>query len=278
MNANFFYLINALLLLGIGIFCGCPWDPRPVFLGDANNDGIVNHYDLLAIGLHYNATGTPRDASGNHTADWQQTIGGLNAKYADCDGNGIVNEADTAVISQHYGKKNSTYKGALMPTENSPKLELTGIVESSTINRSAAAAQLIQSGSTKTDILRLSFAIKGTVKLDTIKGIAFRVKTGRATFMGFAEDSYNATWLGQSNDLLYKVKMGTNFWDLSIVHKDNSTMQSNHVVENLGCIVTIDIGIKNTLGEFTVEEAVLMGVKGTLIPLAFVPPSPPPAS
>lgn len=69
--------------------------------GDINDNGIVNGIDVLYAGIAYGSNGFIRP-SGSET--WQaQTIGGLwtqsffdgtNYAYADCDGNGVIDEDD----------------------------------------------------------------------------------------------------------------------------------------------------------------------------------------
>ena len=76
--------------------------------GDANNNGIVNHFDIMHVGRAFGQIGPPDTSSGTFSPDtlsaWQLSFpNGLNMGFADCDGNGIVNEADTGKISQFYG-------------------------------------------------------------------------------------------------------------------------------------------------------------------------------
>lgn len=69
--------------------------------GDVNNNGVVNGIDVLYAGIAYGNTGAVRPAA---TQNWQaQTLGplwtqdffdGINHAYADCDGNGIIDEDD----------------------------------------------------------------------------------------------------------------------------------------------------------------------------------------
>jgi hypothetical protein len=80
-----------------------------VWPGNANNDTIVDNNDMLPIGIHYGATGTARNIQGitwqgNPALDWgTPQINGNDVKHADCDGNGIVNAADTLAVNQNYG-------------------------------------------------------------------------------------------------------------------------------------------------------------------------------
>ena len=81
-----------------------------VWPGDANVDGFSNHFDLLNIGLFYNDAGPDRydeDNSWDATyADiWEDVapIGSNIPKFADCNGNGIVDVNDTLSIALNYG-------------------------------------------------------------------------------------------------------------------------------------------------------------------------------
>jgi len=80
-----------------------------VMPGDANRDYKANVYDLLQIGVGHFSVGAPRPNA--HTnwlpqfaPNWEKTIGTkqVNAKHADCDGNGYINELDADVIGLHY--------------------------------------------------------------------------------------------------------------------------------------------------------------------------------
>ena len=84
-----------------------------VWPGDVDNNGIVNHYDLLFLGRACGYHGPVRtDTSlvfNEHQASiWNYTLPGssqTNIAFADCDGNGVVNAEDTLVILRNYGLK-----------------------------------------------------------------------------------------------------------------------------------------------------------------------------
>gem|GEM_PF-2848739 len=91
-------------------------DEGDLYPGDTNNDGVANNFDILNIGLAYGETGTPRvnasiDWVGQPSADWIDEdsgaslvfVDGLNFKFADCDGNAIVDDGDVIAIDQNYG-------------------------------------------------------------------------------------------------------------------------------------------------------------------------------
>ncbi|MGB1204606.1 MAG: S8 family serine peptidase [Chitinophagales bacterium] len=89
-----------------------------VWPGDADNDGIVNHLDVLAVGLMHSETGTPRNNidtnfEGYCVADWTANLPyGVNAKHADCDGNGTVEVIDVQAIADNYGQIHTTTNSA----------------------------------------------------------------------------------------------------------------------------------------------------------------------
>ncbi len=87
--------------------------------GDTDLNGIVNNHDLLNIGLGYGQTGPQR---ANATIDWtEQTaenwenktpISLVNYKYADCNGDGVVNTTDRAAIDANWKKTTEFWTGA----------------------------------------------------------------------------------------------------------------------------------------------------------------------
>lgn len=82
-----------------------------VWPGDANNDKVVNLLDPLTIALNYGETGIVRpNASNNWVAqygiDWGTNTPNsiYDKKYADCDGNGTINNSDLTPVGTHWGQ------------------------------------------------------------------------------------------------------------------------------------------------------------------------------
>lgn len=72
--------------------------------GDFNNDGIVNNVDAIYLGLAYGDTGsTCEEIDVQSCTNWQSEVNGVNGKYQDGDGNGIIDEADLSVLEKNYG-------------------------------------------------------------------------------------------------------------------------------------------------------------------------------
>lgn len=91
---------------------------QSLWSGDVNNNGIVNEVDILYWAWANGATGASRpDATTeweaqNLPALWSQNFtNGLNYAYADCDGNGMVEEDDLDVIEDNFGLQH----GSLLP-------------------------------------------------------------------------------------------------------------------------------------------------------------------
>jgi len=80
-----------------------------VWPGDANEDLVVNNFDLLPIGLYYGYTGPSRDTTTNawapHLAkEWDSLqTNGMNRKFVDCNGDGTINSDDTLAVTLNYG-------------------------------------------------------------------------------------------------------------------------------------------------------------------------------
>lgn len=92
-----------------------PWAPEGssdcIWPGDADDNNAVNHYDLLYLGLGFGASGPLRPAAnvnwlGQEAPDWSQSTGArqVNFKNIDTNGDGFIDAADTAAITQNWGR------------------------------------------------------------------------------------------------------------------------------------------------------------------------------
>lgn len=89
---------------------GCVWP------GDANGDSICNYIDLLPIGIYYGLLGPDRDdADGDWDEafcdEWPEPVGVVanNPKFSDCNGDGVINAADTIPLLNNYGLLRGAY-------------------------------------------------------------------------------------------------------------------------------------------------------------------------
>ena len=98
-----FFLVSSLY---IGLQAQVVWP------GDVNNNGIVNGVDVLYWGSAFGAAGSPRGEISEEwqafplPTSWSQNFpNGLNYAYADCNGDGLVDEDDfDKAISDNYGE------------------------------------------------------------------------------------------------------------------------------------------------------------------------------
>lgn len=125
-----------------------------VWPGDINNNGEVNHLDLLYLGVAYNHTGDTRNQQisnwgGFSVPDslWEYDyFNGINYCYADCNGDGIVNVFDQFVIEDNYGLTH----GSIDSPE--PPVSMIGVDPQLSFNLETV---LVQEGQEVTVLIRL---------------------------------------------------------------------------------------------------------------------------
>lgn len=86
---------------------------QQVWPGDVNNNGTVNEVDVLYWGIAFGSMGPQRD---DPDTDWmpydaplpwpQNFVDGLNYAFADCNGDGVVDEVDVqSAIAENFGEE-----------------------------------------------------------------------------------------------------------------------------------------------------------------------------
>jgi hypothetical protein len=104
-----------------------------VYPGDCNKDNLVNHLDLFPIGLAFGQSGSPRNLADTNisfgvpkkVSNWFFEQRGVNAKHADVDGNGLIDENDILQLRRNFGKDKGNYTPILSFASNDVKLELS---------------------------------------------------------------------------------------------------------------------------------------------------------
>lgn len=102
------------VLLVVGVCLSCLIEAQ-VYPGDADNNGKVDHLDLLYIGYAYGAVGPARLESGSVFSPqsilvpWANNFSnGINYIYADANGSGWIDWADLLTVNFNYGNQLDT--------------------------------------------------------------------------------------------------------------------------------------------------------------------------
>lgn len=174
-NTNQNYFITVV----IGTQQGCVWP------GDADDNTVVNNWDLLPIAQTFGATGNLRpNASINWVAQscasWNVSnpIAGLpDYKHIDCNGDGVINQTDLSAVQQNYGL--SYYRG----NQSSLPGNIPFFINSTNSTEGSSVQIPIQLG-TATD-MALAYGIAFTIEYDP-----------NIVVPGSAFVDFNSSWLG----------------------------------------------------------------------------------
>ncbi len=215
----------------------CASGAGDVWPGDANENGIANNYDMLALGLGYGKTGATRAGAtinwiGQTATDWSQTLPGFgtNDKYADCNGDGIIDFHDTTAIVQNYGLTHALRTRQPVYIAGLPDLAFA--VPKDTVMAGATIQVPITLGSISNQV-------------NDIYGIAFSIQYD-PTIVDTSKISLslNSSWLGANGtNLLYITKnfgsMGQ--LDVGITRIDHQNISGSGIIGSLGITMRDDI-------------------------------------
>lgn len=184
VGGNYYYSSLATVLLLEDCTNNC------VFPGDTDNNGVVNILDMLPIGLANGTTGQPRAypllpydtafAQIPQTAmPWTDALAnnlnfsnGVNYKYADCNGDGIINTTDTLFVVLNYGQINPNASNTFTPALCSNEYEIHLDILNTSVAIGDTIVADIMLGNTSVDIYGMAFSIthnvvdSGTMKVN----------------------------------------------------------------------------------------------------------------
>ncbi|MBK6729810.1 MAG: T9SS type A sorting domain-containing protein [Bacteroidetes bacterium] len=217
-----------------------------VWPGDANNDGIANTDDILSIGVLSSTTGSARDDMSigwyAHAADsWvDPVIGGDENKYADCNGDGTINDDDTTAVSVNYSSEHPVFvlktSGGEIPLFiDAPETELP-------------------LGSNSLPVI-LGDAINYA---DAIYGLRFTI-TYESENIESSSVSFQSmeSWFGSEPELITFRKNNTdvNKLDVAIVRNNQLNATGNGTIGTLNFVVIDNIaGISTGSASFTISD------------------------
>ncbi len=180
------------IVIIVGGEAGCVWP------GDANVDSICNVIDLLPIGVFFGNNGPERpDEDGTWESsfcdEWANPGGytiSPNPKFADCNGDGLIDASDTLIIVNNYGQAHGTY----IPEEfiGGPDAALLHL---------AFFTDTIESGSEVVIPIQLG---SDATPATSIYGLAFQLEYDKSLIVpGSIRVTFNSGWLGTpGTDLL----------------------------------------------------------------------------
>lgn len=241
-----------------------------VWPGDANNNGVANNFDILALGLAYGYTGGARpDASlnwvGQYAPNWDMyistadstagtTLGYFNAKYADCDGNGIVEAADTLAVSLNYGLTHG--KTGDQPDEDAPVI---GFTLPTTVQENTWVTADIILGSPDTPVTNvhgLAFTFEFDTNLIQPSSVSFNFNA--------------ASWLGSAQNLSFNKALAGGIADVAYTRTDKTNVSGYGVIGTVSFFVIDNIDGKNQSApqlEIKASNASVVNASGVLTTL-----------
>ncbi|MEZ5043158.1 MAG: cohesin domain-containing protein [Saprospiraceae bacterium] len=170
-----------------------------VWPGDTDHNALANHYDLLNIGIAYNATGPERPNAnltwtGQWATDWagQTPASAINYKHIDANGDGLISAADTNGLSLNWGRTvnfNNDPFDEFRAIPGQPKnLTAPIFVEPYPVASGEIAHFNIHLGDTENPV-EGAYGIAFTIVYDPL-----------AVVYGSAKASFQPSWLGNIDD------------------------------------------------------------------------------
>lgn len=222
-----------------------------VWPGDANYDLVADNKDLLQIGLAYGNTGPIRTSASTAwiaqpATDWTNWFNiGVNQKHADCDGDGVIDAADTIPILSNYGLTHLLKPANILQVNTlAPDLFLT--ISNDTTGLSDSVFVNVMCGTAANPV-------------DSIYGLAFRLYYDSA-LVDTASISFNSstTFLGTNGVNLISINknFGAGYVDFAITRTDHVNASGHGPITVMGIVTTDNVAGKfanpvNTVLQFS---------------------------
>ncbi|MEL6134561.1 MAG: hypothetical protein AAFR59_14470, partial [Bacteroidota bacterium] len=234
-----------------------------VWPGDANSDFVANNIDLLPIGLYFGSTGPARQNASNNwlpqTADlWTgDQNSGANLNHIDCNGDGIINAADTVAIQLNYGL-----------THNRP--------QQATANGIPLSVHILNDRITGGDTVYFDVNIGAdTMVVVEGYGFAFGLEIDTSLFEHSSLSvQFDSSWLGvEGQDLLTLTRplTGNTALDVAVTRFDQVSRTGFGRIMTCSIIVIDDLAGKHRTTEYLTITPVAQqaySAQGTFIPLS----------
>lgn len=206
-----------------------------VWPGDTDNDGVANNFDVLNIGLGYGFNGVARaDQSigwyAHSASDWDNSFSdGTNFKYADSDGNGSINAADTTAISLNYGMTHGKNEG-----ESELGAPMYFMLEN-------------QTGSEIGDIITLNIHLgDASNPVTDFYGIAYSISYDATLLQLTQLNLPPASWAGTAgNTLFFRKNVGNTQTDAALTRTDQTNVSGQGLIAQATFVIIENIDGKN---------------------------------
>lgn len=211
-----------------------------VWPGDANNDLIANNYDFLSLGIAYGNTGPTRpNASlnwvGQPAPNWAGSFASnVNHKFADCNGDGLIDTADGAAILINYGATHNKTGG--IQSTSGPRLTLEYLNDS------------IEAG----DTARAYIILGDTANpLTSFYGLAFTLQYDETLIdSGTVSVTFNPSWIGDPSTNLISIQKdfyGAGLIDVAVTRTNKISVSGSGSIGMLTHVMKDDIAGKQQL-------------------------------
>ncbi len=237
-----------------------------VWPGDANNDGIANVYDISRVGQGFGFSGLARpNASTNWVGQAAYNWAGsavLDYKYADCDGNGVIEYADFQVVQLNYGLTHLKGQEPMPRSTGDPILRIYCDQDS------------LLAGDTITFHIEIADSLNPVLDFYSI---AFDVLIDSALLVpNVSFSNYNQNFIGSPGSVIYG--FDTTLWQASMLQLGFTKLNQTNVtgygnIADVSYILIDDIAGKTSTNEINAicqvyfTNVMAISADGTVIPL-----------
>lgn len=178
-----------------------PTQANHVWPGDVNNDGIVNHKDLLIFPNHVGVSGKSRNNINTFWKEhqvlaWSNSFLGVNGSHYDADGDGQSQLNDTFGILSNYGKTHPLF---ITPT-------YAGFIDTSSIV--PIKIELEQKNLRVGDTLRMNVLVGSNEKIaKDLIGLSYSIKYDTAIFGASTKIGFDdrGSWLTNGSPSINRI-------------------------------------------------------------------------
>ena len=241
-------------------------DTGVVWPGDTDNDRNVGVWDVLPIGVAYSNSGPARaQVSGAFTAqpsvlDWSKAFSnGLNYKYGDCNGDGIVDSLDVTIVGQNM------YKNHPIPPQLPPFFHRTLNTDLFLENTDTffRENQYVE--------IPIHLGRSGMPKLNAY-GIAFSINYDPSLLKSIGIEPTVSSWLTASMSVQEVNSMSLNFRDdtlgrLDFVISRNDGNSMSGLGEIAKMIVIMEENIAGNILNIEFDNVAAIDYKGSFLPM-----------